>query len=226
MAQSANLQRWTNSAGQPIGFKHLSPTQPAEGSILVTYGNAASAIDCAHYAGDIQPVAAMDIYILEYPGYEDRPGSPTETKIFQAGEDAFQSIPTNHPIYLVGESLGTGPASYLAGTFSNRVAGIALISPFDTLASPARYEFPYLPVSLLLMDRFSSVDYLQNYHGKIAIAVDGADEIVPTKSGLRLYDSYNGPKKLWEFKNAGHCQIYSPVSEFWKGVVDFWRSSP
>ncbi|HEY1662429.1 MAG TPA: alpha/beta hydrolase [Verrucomicrobiae bacterium] len=224
-ARSANLERWTNSAGQPIGFMRRAPKQPAEGSILIAYGNASTATDSAHYADDIQSVAGMDVYILEYPGYEDRPGSPGQTAFFQAGEDALNSLPTNHPIYLLGESLGTGTISYLAGIFSDKVAGIVLISPFDRLASPAQYHYPILPVHLLLFDRFSSVDYLRNYHGKVAIAVDGADEIVPEKFGLRLYDSYSGPKKLWEFRNAGHCQISGSVSEFWNEVIGFWRGT-
>jgi fermentation-respiration switch protein FrsA (DUF1100 family) len=225
MALQANLQRWTNSAGDPIGFKRLSPAQPAEGSVLITYGNGSTAIDSAHYADDIQAVAAFDVYILEYPGYEDRPGPPTQKRIFRAGENAFQMLSVNHPIYLFGESLGTGTAAYLAETFTNRVSGIILLSPYDKLASPAKNQFPWLPVGLLLMDRFPSIDYLQNYHGKVAIAVDGGDDIVPERFGLRLYDSYNGPKKLWDFKNAGHCQINGSATEFWNEVIGFWQGA-
>lgn len=225
MALQANLQRWTNSTGQPIGFKRLSRVQPAEGSILFIYGNAGTAVGSAHHADDIQAVAAFNVYILEYPGYEDRPGSPNQNEIFRAGVEALQMIPANRPIYLIGESLGSGPASYLAGIFSNKIAGIALISPFDKLTSPAQYAFPYLPVSLLLLDRFPSENYLRNYHGKVAITVDGDDNIVPEKFGLRLYDSYNGPKKLWEFKNAGHTQIAGSATEFWNEVIGFWRDS-
>jgi len=225
MALSANLQRWTNSAGQPIGFKRISAKQPAEGSILLMYGNGSTAVDSAHYADDIQAVAPMDVYVMEYPGYEDRAGRPSQSSFFQAGEDAFQSIPTNHPIYLVGESLGSGTASYLAGTFSNRVAGIVLFSPFNSVTGVAQYQYPILPVRLLLIDRFSSEEYLQNYHGKVCITVDGGDTIVPERFGLRLYNSYNGPKKLWEFKNAGHTQITGSISEFWNEVIGFWQNT-
>ncbi len=225
MARQANLERWTNSTGQFIGFERRSPKQPAEGSILIAYGNGGTATGSAHYADDIQSVVPLDIFILEYPGYEDRPGSPSQNSLFQAAADAFNSLPTNHPIYLIGESLGTGPVSYLAGTFSNNIAGIALISPFDRLASPAQNRFPFLPVGLLLMDRFPSADYLRDYHGKVAITLDGGDDIVPEKFGRRLYDSYNGPKKLWEFPNAGHCQITGAQSLFWGEVINFWHTS-
>jgi pimeloyl-ACP methyl ester carboxylesterase len=196
-----------------------------DGTVLIAYGNGSSATGSAHYADDIQKVAALDVFILEYPGYEDRPGKPTEKNLFAAAVDAFQMLPTNKPVYLVGESLGTGVAAYLAGTFSNKISGVLLISPFDSLVSPAQYQYPWLPVSLLLVDRFPSENYLRNYHGKIGITVDGKDDVVPEKFGLKLYDGYGGPKKLWQFPNGGHCEITEPQNEFWKELFEFLQTN-
>lgn len=224
-AQKANLERWTNSSGENIGFMRRAPTQPTIGSVLITYGNGSSATGCAGYANDIQGVAALDVYILEYPGYEDRPGTPSEKSLFAAADEAFQMIPANKPIYLVGQSLGSGVASYLAGTYTNKIAGIVLISPFNSVVSVAQHRYPYLPVYLLVVDRFPSEKYLRNYNGKVAITVDGQDRTVPEKFGLRLFNGYTGPKKLWEFPNGGHCEIYSPHSKFWNEAVAFWQSN-
>jgi pimeloyl-ACP methyl ester carboxylesterase len=225
MAQSARLERWTNSSGGFVGLKRLSPKQPAEGSILIAYGNGSTATGCSHYADDIQSVAAFDVFILEYPGYEDRPGSPSQDSLFRAADEAFQMLPANRPVYLAGESLGTGVASYLAGTFSNRVAGVVLISPFNRLTSAAQYHYPILPVWLLLLDRFPSEDYLSNYHGPVGVVVDGHDQVVPEKFGLHLFNGYSGPKKLWGFPNGGHAMIMEPPEKFWKEVIGFWQSS-
>jgi hypothetical protein len=225
MARDANLQRWTNSEGAGIGFERLSTKQPARGSVLIMYGNGSTAVDCAGYASDIQNVAPMDIFILEYPGYEDRPGKPTEKNLFTAARDAFAMLPTNQPAYLVGQSLGSGVASYLAGTYTNRVAGIVLLSPFTSVTDVGQHRFPFLPVALLMVDRFSSKYYLRNYHGKVGITVDGYDVVVPEQFGLRLYNSYNGPKKLWEFPEGRHCEIPNPHSKFWREAVAFWQSN-
>jgi len=222
-AQSANLIRWTNSNGQCIGFKRLS-SQPATGIVLLTYGNASTATGSDHYAKDIQKAVALDIYILEYPGYEDRPGSPTEKNLFNAADEAFQLLPTNEPIYLVGESLGSGVAAYLAGTHSDKIAGLILLSPYNRLSGVAQYKYSFLPTGLLLVDRFASEDYLRNYHGKVAIVVDGKDTVVPEKFGRRLYDGYSGPKKLWAYPNGGHCEIMEPQTNFWKEAVEFLRT--
>jgi pimeloyl-ACP methyl ester carboxylesterase len=226
MAEEAGLERWTNSAGQFIGLKRPSPKQPAEGSVMMMYGNGSTAVGSGRYADAIQGVAAFDVYILEYPGYEDRPGSPSQMGLFDAAEEAFHTLPGDRPVYLVGESLGSGVASYLAGTYSNKIAGIVLVSPFNSLTDVAQYHFPLLPMRWLLTDRFPSEQYLQNYRGKLGVTVDGKDTVVPGKFSVRLYEGYAGPKKIWEVPNGEHCQIPEPTAEFWQQVIAFWQSGP
>jgi len=224
-AAGARLERWTNSAGQAIGFQRPSPKQPAEASVMVMYGNGSTAIGSGHYADQIQSIAAFDFFILEYPGYEDRPGSPSQESLFNAASEAFQMLPTDKPVYLAGESLGTGVASYLAGTYSNRIAGVILISPFNSMTDVAQHHYRLLPVWLLLADRFPSEKYLRKYHGRLGITVDGQDSVVPERFGLGLYRNYTGPKKLWEFPDGEHCQIMEEPSKFWKEVIDFWQAN-
>jgi pimeloyl-ACP methyl ester carboxylesterase len=225
MAQSANLERWKNSAGESIGLKHLSPKQPAAGGVLIVYGNASYAAGCAHYADAIQSLAALDVFILEYPGYADRPGSPSQSSLFRAADEGLEMLSTNKPIYLVGESLGTGVAAYLAGTHPDKVTGAVLISPYNRLTDVAQNHMPVFPVHLLLVDRFPSEDYLRQYHGPVGMVVDGHDDVVPEKFGRRLYDGYAGPKVLWEFPRGEHAEIMEQPEQFWKEVVAFWQTN-
>jgi pimeloyl-ACP methyl ester carboxylesterase len=224
-AKEAGLERWTNSSGQFIGMKRLSPRQPAAGRVLIVYGNGSWTVGCAHYANDIQRVAALDVFILEYPGYADRAGSPSQKNLFQAADAALQLLDTNKPIYLLGESLGSGVAAYLAGTQPERMAGLILLSPYNRLTSVAQAHLPLLPVWLIMLDRFPSQDYLHNYHGPVGIVVDGRDEVVPEKFGRRLYDSYAGPKRLWKYPDSGHIAIGEPPAKFWGEVLDFWQAN-
>ena len=225
MARAAGLERWKKPAGESIGLKHLSPRQPAAGSVLILYGNASDAAGCAHYADAIQSVAALDVFILEYPGYADRPGSPGQSSLFRAAGEGLELLPTNEPIYLVGESLGSGVAAYLAGTHPGKVAGMVLISPYNRLAGLAQFHMPIFPVKLLLVDRFPSEDYLRNFHGPTGMVVDGHDMVIPEKFGHRLYDGYAGPKRLWEFPDGEHASIMEPPAIFWQEVVEFWQTS-
>ncbi|MDD5140003.1 MAG: alpha/beta fold hydrolase [Verrucomicrobiales bacterium] len=224
-AKAAGLERWNNPAGQAIGMKRLSAKQPADGRVLIAYGNGSWSVGCAHYADDIQNLATFDVFILEYPGYADRTGSPSQKSIFHAAAEALQLLDTNKPVYLVGESLGSGVAAYLAGTHPDRIAGIILLSPYNRLTSVAQDHMPFLPVWLLLVDRFPSEDYLRDYHGPVGIMVDGRDEVVPEKFGLRLYDGYAGPKRLWRFPDGYHISIMEPPEKFWGEVLDFWQTN-
>lgn len=224
-AKAAQLERWRDAAGQAIGMKRLSSRQPAMGQVLIVYGNGSCATGCAHYADDIQSAAALDVFIVEYPGYADRAGSPTEKNLFRAADEALQLLATNRPTYLLGESLGTGVAAYLAGTQPDRFAGIILLSPYDYLANVAQHRMPFLPARFLLWDRFPSADYLRNYRGPVAVMVDGRDDIVPERFGKQLFKDYAGPKRLWEFPTGFHITIMAPPARFWGEVLDFWQAN-
>ncbi len=225
MARTAKLERWKDLTGQNIGMKRPSPRQPAEGRVLIVYGNGSCATGCAHYADVIQGIAAFDVFIVEYPGYADRPGSPSQKSLFRAADEAFQLLATNRPVYLVGESLGTGVAAYLAGTHPDQVAGVVLFAPYNRLADAAQYHYPILPVDLLLVDRFPSEDYLRNYHGPVGVLVAGQDQVVPEKLGRRLYDGYAGPKRLWEFTGDDHGTIMFRLPNVWQQIIAFWQTN-
>lgn len=202
----------------------MSPVQPAEGQVLVMHGNAGCAFQCGHYADAIQQAAPLDVFIVEYPGYENQPGSPSEEGLDQAAEEAFGLLPTNRPIYLLGESLGTGVATYLAGNQPNKVSGVVLLGAYNHLSAVAQSHMWILPVALLLRDRFPSDQYLRTYHGPVAILVAGNDTVVPPRFGRRLFESYNGPKRLWEFPDGNHGTVMTQPPEIWRQIIDFWQS--
>jgi len=225
LAASVGLERWRDFTGQNIGWKRLSQMPQVQGIVLITHGNAGCAIDRSDYAKAMQESAAMDVFILEYPGFGDRAGSPSERNLFKAADEGFAALPTNGPVYLVGESLGTGVAAYLAGSHPTNVAGVLLVAPYRILTEVAQYHVRIFPVRWLLQDRFQSEDYLRPYRGPIAMLLAGKDRVVPAKFGRRLFDSYAGPKRLWEFPDANHETIHQQPPEFWNAVAKFWQTN-
>ena len=224
MAKEDGFEPWENASGQRIGWKRLNGAGPARGRALILHGNAGHALDRADYAKALQQATAFDVFILEYPGYGDRPGAPSQKTLCDAAEEAFELLRANGPVHLVGESLGTGVAAYLAGAHPEAVGGLLLFTPFNNLVSVAQCHMPIFPVRWMLWDRFPSDRFLKYYHGPVAVMLAGNDEVVPNKFGRRLFDGYGGPKKLWEAPNAGHAEVQTQPPEFWKAVAAFWES--
>jgi hypothetical protein len=225
LGQAAGLERWLDRNGQPIGWKREAPIQPAQGRVLIVHGNAGAAVQCAHYADAIQNVVSLDVFMLEYPGYGDRPGKPSERSLEKSAVDALNFLSGPGPVYVVGESLGTGVAAYLAGTCPDLVAGLILLAPYGSLTDVAQAHVPYLLPRVIMVDRFPAGKFLRNFNGPVAVLVGGEDRVVPAKFGRRLFDGYDGPKRLWEFPNADHGTVMFQTPEKWREIIGFMLKS-
>ena len=222
-ATQGRLEPWTNASGQTIGWRRMSPTAPATGQVIVMHGQGGAAVDCGFYADILQRIAPLHVFMLEYPGFAGRPGAAKEQSIYEAASEALLSLHSDTPIFLIGESLGTGVATYVAGRFPEKVAGIVVLGAYDTLAHVGQYQKPFIPVGLLLTERFPAKEHLRSYHGHVAVVVVRDDTTVPARFGHNLYTSYAGPKRLWEIPQGDHGAIDALPEETWRQIVDFWR---
>ena len=227
MAADRGFLPWTNAAGLRIGWWRAASTASAParpGAVLILHGNAGSAVGREYLADPLQQVLPLPVYILEYPGYADRPGSPSEHAFLAAADEAFSTLPARVPVFLVSESLGTGPAAWLAGSHADRVQGLCFLVPYDRLVRVARHQMPWLPVELLLLDRFPAEDWLLGFHGPAAFCIAGADEVIPSDRGLHLHGAYTGPKRLWVLPGVTHNGALARPVDWWREVVALWAS--
>lgn len=215
---------WRNAAGEIIGWKLAANGTPI-GSVLVTHGNAGSALDRDYFARPIHDGLPLDVYILEYPGYGARTGSPSLTSFLAAGEQALALLPNDLSVYLVSESLGAGVVAHLAKTQPARIKGLACFAPYDDLASVGQAAMPFLPVKLVMRDRFQPARWAESYRGPVKVVLAGVDEVIPTKFGQRFFDSYKGPKSLQVVPRARHNEIAEQSPEWWREVFAFWQQS-
>lgn len=158
---------------------------------LMMHGNAGQASDREYVLRAMQEEDAL--YVLEYPGYGARAGSPSQKSIDRAATEAYRALRQkypNTPIGVVGESLGSGPASMLANDPQPPEA-IVLITPFDSLYSVAAKRFWFVPVSVLLADRWDNVAALKRYRGSLTIFGAKDDEVIPIAHAKRLASSHS-----------------------------------
>ena len=223
-AAANGLERWKGSRGEFIGWLRRSSTHPSAGQMLIFHGNGGCAFQCSHYADVIQQNGAFDVFMAEYPGYGDRPGKPTQQSIEESALNAFDALDLHRPTYIIGESLGTGVACYVAGHYSNDVTGVILLAPYTSLVDVARTH-TVMPIGLFLRDRYPAEQYLRHYRGPTAMLVAEGDTVVPAKLGKQLYENYTGPKRLWVFPGGNHGTVMQQPAETWREIISFLQSN-
>lgn len=147
------------------------------------------------------------VYLLPYRGYGANPGRPDEQTLQADALALFDQVRTLHPegrIAVVGRSLGSGVASYLAGR--REVARLALVTPFDSLASTAQAHYRWLPARWLVRDRYDSVAHLAQYTGPVLIVRAGRDRVIFPANTDRLVAALPQAQVL-DLEHAGHDTI-------------------
>ena len=104
-------------------------------------------------------------------------------------------------------SLGTGVSTELAS--KSKYAGVILESPFTSIADSAKIYYPYLPVNLLLKDRYDSKNKIKKINSPILIMHGKKDNIVPQIMGLELFEKANNPKFSYFPDNDDHMMEYN-----------------
>jgi hypothetical protein len=132
LARERQMMPWTNASGLRIGWQRASRTRPAQGAVMVLHGNGGTAVGREYIADPLQAALPLDVFILEYPGYADRPGEPTQESFLAAADQAFQQLTNRAPLYLGTESIGTGPGARLAGNIRNPWRACATWCPTTT----------------------------------------------------------------------------------------------
>ncbi len=217
------LSYWQQAAPEYRGFISQEPDQPVKGTIIVFHGNGDRADWGQYYAAALNS-QGYRVLLAEYPGYGERVGQPSEKVLVQ---DATEIVTAIHkefgePIYLWGTSIGSGVVASTASDPQLPIAGVVLITPWDSFGNLVQGKYPLLPVRSLLLDKYQNIENLNSFGGKVAILVANHDRVVPTKFGLNLYEAIANPKKLWVFEDSGHSNWpISPDQSWWREVVEF-----
>jgi pimeloyl-ACP methyl ester carboxylesterase len=125
------------------------------------------------------------------------------------------------PLWLLGESLGSGVAARAVTLRPAAVQGLVLVTPFARLTDVVRLHYPFLP-SVLLRDRFDPATELAVFRGPTAVIVAGRDEVVSAAQGRLLFDALLGSKRLYLQDDATHNTVaLAPGLPMWEDLVAF-----
>jgi fermentation-respiration switch protein FrsA (DUF1100 family) len=175
-------------------------------TILVFNGNAGNRAHRGALAAALQR-HGLQVLLVDYRGYGGNPGAPSErgltldsraARAYLAGRP---DVDRSRLVYF-GESLGTAVAVDLA--VEHPPAALVLRSPFTSMRDLGRYHYPFLPVGLLLRDRFAAIERIQRIRVPLLVIAGGRDRIVPIENSRRLYNAAVAPKTLLVVPDADH----------------------
>jgi fermentation-respiration switch protein FrsA (DUF1100 family) len=175
-------------------------------TVLVFQGNAGNRAHRGPLADALQR-HGLQVLLVDYRGYGGNPGAPSEDGLAADGRAAREylvgrpDVEQSRLVYF-GESLGTAVAVRLA--VEHPPAAMILRSPFTSMTDLGRLHYPFLPVRLLLRDRFAAIDGIQRIQVPLLVIAGAQDRIVPLENSRRLYDAAVAPKTLLVLPGADH----------------------
>jgi len=193
---------------------HMAKT-PAPAPILIYFGG--NAEEVSWLASTAGQYAGWSLLLLNYRGYGKSEGKPGEAELFA---DALQIYDyaagraQGGRVAVMGRSLGSGVAVYLASR--RPLAGVVLVSPYDSIESMAKGIYPFLPIGLMLKHRFDSIARAPGIKLPLLCLVASDDRVIPRRHSERLYAAWGGAKQWREIGPADHDSI--------AGEPDYWRS--
>jgi alpha-beta hydrolase superfamily lysophospholipase len=179
----------TAKAADGVAVNALEFANPrAARTIVHFHGNAETVEANAALARDMKK-RGFAMVLVEYRGYgRSRGTSPTEEGLYLdalAVLDALAARGVGAPrVVLWGQSLGTGVAAEMARR--GRGARLVLVAPYTSTVDMAARIVPFLPASLVMVDRFDTLAKAPEIAAPTLVVHGDIDDVIPFEQGERV----------------------------------------
>ena len=189
------------------GRLRVLPRKPRDRWVIFFHGNDVRAIDLNLWIARLGENFKANVFAAEYRGFtDDRPVSQSGViadgiAAVQYVHDTFDVEPSRMIFW--GRSLGGGVAA--AAAVHDPPALLVMDRTFDSAVNVAKQRFWFLPIELLMKNRFDSAARLSNYGHPVIVVHGDRDRIVPNAAGRRLFDRLATSRRRWiEMPDTGH----------------------
>lgn len=205
-ATAEKLQLQTDSGHELHGL-HIPPAGKDSRLLVLGFGgNAWNGSDVALFLHNLYPEA--HVVAFHYRGYRPSTGSPSAKALLADAplvyDFAVERVKPEATV-AVGFSIGSGIAASLASR--RQLAGIILVTPFDSLKAVAASIFPWLPVGAFFAHEIDAAAALRDVTAPVAIISAAHDEIIPAARTDALRNQIE-PVFDRTIAGAGHNDIY------------------
>ncbi len=177
--------------------------------LLFFHGNAGNVSHRLERARLFARELGMDIVLVDYRGYGESSGKPSEAGLYADGEAIYRCATDRgfrrEQIVLFGESLGCAVA--LETSLRHPCAAVILETPFLSIPAMAKTIYPFIP-SFLIRTRFDNERKIAALSIPKLIVAAERDEIVPPEQARRLFELARPPKQLYVIPGATHNDTY------------------
>ncbi len=184
-------------------------------TVLFFHGNAGELGNRIYKLNELKNLN-LNYLIISWRGFSGNKGSPTEQGLYNDAKSAVEWLEKNNikknKIILYGESLGTGVAVEIGQ--NQDFAGIILESPYTSIVDAAKIYYPYLPVDLILKDKYLSLKKIKNINSPILLMHGGADIIIPIAMGKKLFNEIQSRKYGYFPQSDRHMMTYNSELNF------------
>jgi pimeloyl-ACP methyl ester carboxylesterase len=199
---------WIESEGERI--KVWVMARPGSRALIYFGGNAEDV------AGNIdvfqEAFPDRSLFLVNYRGYGGSSGRSAEPGLRADALAIFDHVRRQHAeIAVMGRSLGSGVAVQLAT--ARPVERLVLVTAYDSLVNVAREYFWWLPVGLLLRDRYESATRAKEVEAPVLIVVAAEDEIISRARSEALAAAFTpGQVQIEVVPGVGHNTLdWSPA---------------
>lgn len=211
------LYGWLRHSGEGAG--EASPR-----GLVIYFGGNAEEVSGQMF--DAAQLAPWSVAAVNYRGYGLSEGRPSETALAADALAVYDRLAARKDvdpsrIVAFGRSLGSGVAVRLAE--KRPVRAVMLVSPFDSLRSIARKQYPIVPVSLLLKHPFDSLARAPAIEAPLLVLAGEHDTLIPPVFSRRLHDAWAGPKQWELIQGADHDDIHAQP-RYWPAMREFLAS--
>ena len=203
-----NVRIKTSDNIELLGWYHEKNLKDFK-TLIFFHGNAGSLENRIHKLNHFRDMN-INFLIIAWRGFSGNNGNPSEQGLYEDGKSAIDWLikkgVSEKNLILYGESLGTGVAIHLAQ--NKNFAGVILETPFTSMIDAAKKFYPYIPVKLLLKDKFENYKKIKNINSPILIMHGEVDQLVPFSMGKKIYEIANEPKYSYFTKYDNHMMEY------------------
>lgn len=149
-----------------------------------------------------------NLLMADYRGYgKSTGGEPSEAKVYEDAEAAWNYLvghrSASQRTFIYGHSLGGAIAIDLAVRHPE-AAGVIAESTFTSISDMGKYDYSYMPVDLLLNQRFDSLDKMSRLKISVLLIHGTWDQHIPWQMSQQLFDRAPQPKYLKLIEGGEH----------------------